>query len=105
MDRKTWTIACTIDGKRERLDAMEESEARTLHPGVVKHIDPDAELIDLLAEARAKFPLGGKVRHRMTGGIGTVEHVEVKDGQTIIEVRWAADGRLDTYVGDYFEKA
>lgn len=106
MDRKTWTIACSVDGgERERLAAMEENEARALHAGIIKHIDPGAELIDLLAEARRKFPVGSRVRHTTTGGIGTVEAVEINDGQTILEIHWEADGRFSKYVGDFLEKA
>jgi hypothetical protein len=95
----TWTVACDLGGgARLRLRyAVNETTARQVHADIVEHIDPAAELVDLLTEAHNTYPAHGKVRHSTTGAVGAVEDVEVTyPGTVIVQVRWA-DGRLGWY--------
>lgn len=99
---KTWTIVYTDDdGKRQQLDVMTEREARALHADTLRVIDPQAELVDLMAKALATFPVGEKVRHITTKAVGVVEEVDIDfAGNAVVGVRWDG-GRFDHYLGDY----
>lgn len=68
-----WTIRYTeTNGDRVHLNPMPEAEAKTLLDGVHRHLDPDAVLVYLTAEAQERLPVGARVRHVTTGQTGTV---------------------------------
>ncbi|MFG1857573.1 hypothetical protein ACGFJT_37465 [Actinomadura geliboluensis] len=67
----TWTIRYT-DGETVTLAPMPETEAHILLNDVRSHVDPNAALVDLVAEIAARMPVGSRVRHITTRRAGTV---------------------------------
>lgn len=69
----TWTIRYTeTDGAAAELAPMSETDAKDLLDGVRHHVDPDAVLVDLVAEIAARMPVGSRIRHTVRGWTGIV---------------------------------
>jgi hypothetical protein len=69
----TWTIRYTeTNGETTEFAPMSETDAKELLDGVRRHVDPDAVLVDLIAEIAARMPVGSRIRHTTTGRTGTV---------------------------------
>lgn len=121
---KTWTVRYTAeDGQAAQLAPMPEDEAKALRDEVSRTIYPDAVTADLLAELRARLPLGARVRHTSTGEVGTVVEQDASGapasgapagtriahyvgyGHEAVSVEFEGRGYPLWIVADYFELA